>query len=76
MGKIEVDSCSIKLRVWIKVGKFRLFVRLFQKLEKLDSFKRGIAKGSAQGYVDTELACTADFLITLPDVLEGFKPKK
>ena len=40
MGKIEVDSCSIKLRVWIKVGKVRLFVRLFQKLEKLDSFKR------------------------------------
>jgi 3-hydroxyacyl-[acyl-carrier-protein] dehydratase len=41
----------------------------------LDSLKRGIAKGSALSYVGKELACSADFLITLPDVLEGFKPK-
>jgi 3-hydroxyacyl-[acyl-carrier-protein] dehydratase len=50
-----------------------------EKLEiraKLDSFKRGIAKGSAESFVGDEIACSADFLITLPDVLESFKPRK
>lgn len=42
----------------------------------LDSFKRGIAKGSAESLVGDEIACRADFLIALPDVLENFKPKK
>ena len=42
----------------------------------LDSFKRGIAKGSAASFVGDEIACSADFLITLPDVLENFKPRK
>ena len=42
----------------------------------LDSFKRGIAKGSAESFVGEEIACSADFLITLPDVLESFKPRK
>ena len=42
----------------------------------LDSFKRGIAKGSAESFVGEEIARSADFLITLPDVLENFKPKK
>jgi 3-hydroxyacyl-[acyl-carrier-protein] dehydratase len=42
----------------------------------LDSFKRGIAKGSAESFVGDDIACSADFLIALPDVLENFKPKK
>ena len=42
----------------------------------LDSFKRGLAKGSAESFVGEEIACRADFLITLPDVLESFKPRK
>ena len=42
----------------------------------LDSFKRGIAKGSAESFIGDEIACSADFLITLPDVLESFKPRK
>ena len=41
---------------------------------KLDSFKRGIAKGSAEGFVDEQLACKADFIVALPDVLNSFKP--
>ena len=40
----------------------------------LASFKRGIAMGSAHGKVKGELACTAEFVVTLPDVLGGFKP--
>jgi 3-hydroxyacyl-[acyl-carrier-protein] dehydratase len=42
---------------------------------KLISFKRGIATGSASGSVDGELACSADFVISLPDILEKFRPQ-
>jgi 3-hydroxyacyl-[acyl-carrier-protein] dehydratase len=41
---------------------------------KLDSFRRGIAKGSAQSFIDGQPACSADFLVTIPDVLNSFKP--
>ena len=42
---------------------------------KLLSFKRGIAKGIAEGSVDGNLACKAEFTVCLPDVLSSFKPK-
>lgn len=41
----------------------------------LDHFKRGIAKGHAESYIDQELVCQADFVVTIPDVLDGFRPK-
>lgn len=40
----------------------------------LDSFRRGIAKGSAESFVDGAMACRADFIVSLPDVLSSFKP--
>ena len=58
--------------------KFRRMIIPGDKLvvhAKLDSFRRGIAKGSAEGFVDNQLACRADFLVSLPDVLNAFKPK-
>ena len=42
----------------------------------LDSFKRGIARGRAVSFVKMEPACSAELVVTLPDVLDGFKPKK
>jgi 3-hydroxyacyl-[acyl-carrier-protein] dehydratase len=42
----------------------------------LDSFKRGIAKGRAEGFIDNSLACSAIFIVALPDVLEAFKPSQ
>ena len=42
---------------------------------KLLSFKRGIAKGIAEGCVDGNIACKADFTVCLPDVLANLKPK-
>lgn len=42
---------------------------------KLVSFKRGIAKGIAEGSVDDNLACQAEFTVCLPDVLSSLKPK-
>ncbi len=41
----------------------------------LKSFKRGIATGSADGFVDGNLACSAEFVIAVPDILDQFKPK-
>lgn len=43
----------------------------------LDSLKRGIAKGRAEGFVDGEFACSAEFVVSIPDILNGFMlPKK
>ncbi len=41
----------------------------------LKSFKRGIAIGSAQSTVNGEMACNADFVVSVPDILGHFKPK-
>lgn len=42
----------------------------------LKSFKRGVAIGSAQSFVDNEPACSADFIVAVPDILNRFKPKE
>ena len=42
---------------------------------KLKSFKRGIAIGDAQSFVGEEKACSAEFIVSVPDILEQFKPK-
>jgi 3-hydroxyacyl-[acyl-carrier-protein] dehydratase len=42
---------------------------------KLLSFKRGIAKGTVEGFVDGDLVCKAEFTVCLPDVLSNLKPK-
>lgn len=41
----------------------------------LKSFRRGIAMGTAESFVDDEPACSAEFLVTVPDILDQFKPK-
>ena len=41
----------------------------------LKSFKRGIAIGDAISHVNGEKACSAEFVVSLPDVLSGFSPK-
>lgn len=57
--------------------KFRRMIVPGEKLiihAKLVSFRRGIAKGFSESFVDSEPACRADFIVTLPDVLNSFKP--
>tara|TARA_A100001015_G_C15031024_1_gene733241 strand:+ start:1346 stop:1813 length:468 start_codon:yes stop_codon:yes gene_type:complete len=39
------------------------------------SWRRGICKGKGKILVDNEIACTADMLITIPDILEEYLPK-
>jgi 3-hydroxyacyl-[acyl-carrier-protein] dehydratase len=41
----------------------------------LQSFRRGIATGSAVSFVGDAPACSADFVVAVPDVLDQFKPK-
>lgn len=40
----------------------------------LNSFKRGVAKGYVESFVGDEPACSASFVIAIPDVLNKFKP--
>ena len=35
---------------------------------------RGIAKGTAESFVNDEKACSAEFLVTVPDILDKYKP--
>ncbi|MCB1955351.1 MAG: beta-hydroxyacyl-ACP dehydratase [Rhodocyclaceae bacterium] len=41
----------------------------------LNTFRRGIARGIATSHVDGVAACSAEFVIVLPEVLAGFTPK-
>ncbi len=57
--------------------KFRRKIVPGEKLiihAKLDSLRRGIAKGSAEGFIDNQSACRADFIVVLPDIINSFKP--
>lgn len=40
------------------------------------SWKRGICKGKGVGKVNGEVACEAEMLITIPDILEQYLPQK
>lgn len=42
---------------------------------QLQSLRRGVAQGTATSSVDGEPACSADFVIVIPDVMAGFKPR-
>lgn len=70
-GKVAVgrEINNVKLKKMIIPGDTLKIKAL------LHSFKRGIAKGSVEGFVDGTLACQAEFIVCLPDVLYGLKPK-
>jgi len=60
-------------------AKFRRKIIPGEKLEikaVLKDFKRGLARGYAEGYVDQEFACSAEFVIIVPDIFNKFIPKK
>lgn len=42
----------------------------------LQSLRRGIATGNATSFVDGQPACSADFVVAIPDILDQFKPKE
>ncbi len=43
---------------------------------KVKSWSRGICKGTGKGFVSGELACEADMIITIPEILDQYIPKK
>ena len=49
--------------------------RKYQIKTKINSWKRGICKGSGQGFTDGEVACEAEMIITIPEILKSFLPK-
>ena len=48
----------------------------FEIKTEVISWKRGICKGKGFAYTNGELACEADMLITIPEILEEYLPKK
>lgn len=42
---------------------------------ELKSLKRGLANGSVTSSVNGEPVCSADFVVTVPDVFSAFRPK-
>ena len=40
----------------------------------LESYRRGLAKGSAVGKVNGEFACQAKFVIAIPDIMRKYRP--
>ena len=40
------------------------------------TWKRGICKGNGQGFVGDQLACEAEMVITIPEILESYLPRK
>ena len=41
---------------------------------ELKSYRRGLAKGTSVGYLNGEVACSADLVIAIPDILNEFIP--
>ena len=41
---------------------------------EIKSFRRGLAKGTSVGYIDGEIACSAELVIAIPDILNQFIP--
>lgn len=46
----------------------------FQMEAQLHSWKRGIAKCSTQGYIEGDEVSCADWIFTIPDILDKYKP--
>jgi len=59
--------------------KFKREIVPGEKLEietKVLSWKRGLCKGIGKGIVAGELACEAEMMITIPEILDQYIPKK
>lgn len=58
--------------------RFKKEVRPGDRLEieaTIESWRRGVCKGTGVGYTDGEVACEAKMMITIPEILEQYLPK-
>jgi 3-hydroxyacyl-[acyl-carrier-protein] dehydratase len=70
-GKVcYVSSYKIKFKKEVKPG------RKFIIKTKIKSLSRGICHGVGFGFTDGEIACEAEMIITIPEILKKFLPKK
>ena len=43
-------------------------------VSELHSYKRGLAKGCSIGYLRGKIACKAELIIAIPDIMRSFRP--
>src|SRR5579863_4355470 len=67
-GFISIDSARFKKKI---IPGNKLDIRA-----ELKSFRRGLAKGTSIGYINGELACSAELTIAIPDILNEYMPLK
>ena len=70
-GKItHALSHTVRFKKEVLPGeKFEIFTEVI-------SWKRGICKGRGTAYTNGDIVCEADMVITIPDILEEYLPKK
>lgn len=64
--------------VSIENAKFKRKIIPGERLDivsELSFYRRGLAKGKSLGYIKEELACIIELTITIPDILNQFKPQ-
>ena len=64
------------LQYQVRFRKEVLPAKKFEIQAEVVSWNRGICKGRAVGRTDGDIACEADLLITIPDILEQYLPRK
>ena len=72
-----IDDINVEGANW--KAKFIKEIRPGDRLDivaEVISYKRGIGKGAAKGYVDGELACEVEVTIVIPSVFNKYRPKK
>lgn len=66
-GFVEIKNARFKKKI---VPGNRLDIKA-----ELKSYNRGLAKGVSLGYVNGEIACSAELVIAVPDIMNQYKPK-
>ena len=62
---ISADKIKLKKKI---VPRDRLIIE-----SRINSYKRGIAKCQGEGKVDNKIACSAEFEVVLPHVINNYK---
>lgn len=81
MTFLTIPECKGKKTgfVSIKNARFKKKIVPGDRLDvdaRLESFKRGLAKGYAIGYVNNEMACRIELEIVVPDIFNQFIPTR
>lgn len=65
--------------VSVRDARFKRKIVPGDKLEieaELNSFRRGLTRGTSKGYIAGQLACSIELEVAIPDVMNRFIPKK